>query len=60
VITGTERQVDQARHSARCSICSHPERRSIEEAFLNRRTSVAEITKRYGVGHDATSATRTR
>jgi hypothetical protein len=43
-----------ARHRARCGICAHPERSAIERAFLYREMSVAEITKRYGVGHDAT------
>ncbi len=47
------KQVPQARHSSRCSICSHPQRRSIERAFLYRRISVAEMKTRYGVGHDA-------
>jgi transposase len=47
------RQVNQARHRARCGICSHAERLAIEKAFLYRQMSVAEITKRHGVGHDA-------
>jgi hypothetical protein len=45
--------VSEARHEARCGICSHPERLAIEKAFLRREMSVAEITRRYGVGHDA-------
>ena len=52
--TGETGRVSRARHEARCGICSHPERLAIEEAFLYRQMSVAEITKRYGVGHDAT------
>ena len=49
----THEKVTQARHRARCGICSHPERLAIERAFLFRQMSVADITKRYGVGHDA-------
>jgi bacterioferritin-associated ferredoxin len=40
-------------HESRCGICSHPERQAIESAFQQRRMSIAEIGRRYGVGHDA-------
>jgi len=43
----------QARHEARCGICSHSERLAIEKAFLHHQMSVADITRCYGVGHDA-------
>lgn len=46
-------QAAEARHSSRCGICSHPQRRTIEHAFLHRTMSVSDIHQKFGVGHDA-------
>jgi hypothetical protein len=43
-------QESTGRHSRRCTVCKHPDRAAIEEAFLNWR-SAAEIVEEYGIAH---------
>jgi len=49
---GRTNYVSRTRHESRCGICSHPHRRAIENAFLRRTSTVSDISRRYGVGHD--------
>jgi len=41
---------EKGRHARRCTVCKHPDRPAIEEAFLNWR-SAPEIVEEYGIAH---------
>jgi hypothetical protein len=48
----SEKTVNRGRHEYQCSVCSHGERKEIEEAFVNW-LAPGRIAKRYGVSRDA-------
>ena len=48
----SEKTVSRGRHEYQCSVCSHAERKEIEEAFVNW-FAPGRIAKRYGVSRDA-------
>jgi hypothetical protein len=50
--TGIERAFSPGRHEHRCTICAHPKREEMEQAFVNW-GSPASISKGYGVSRDA-------
>lgn len=41
---------EKGRHARPCTVCKHPERPAIEEAFLNWR-SAPDIVEEYGIAH---------
>ena len=49
----SSKNASRPRHLSRCSICAHPQRRTIERAFVNKILTVSEIHQKFGVGHDA-------
>ena len=50
--TDTHAPVNQGRHEAQCTICSHVKREEIELSFVNW-NSPARISKQYGVSRDS-------